>query len=205
LTLKKTADAIIAYDIKQAPSDEAAGKITDDWEAYVVSKVIAHQAATDFVKSHQPAFDLIRILPGFVLGANELNDGLEDMSKGSNGGLMSTALGQIQDGPKLTAQTLLEDVAKAHVLALDQKIVPNAANLIVAGNAGQGVPWDDVADLIKRLYPDEVEATLLKPVSGQISSLTRFDVRSSEEILGYRFASAEPMIKSVLGQWQYFI
>lgn len=114
---------------------------------------------------------------------------------------MGTALGTIIDGPKLTAQVLLDDVAKAHVLALDPKDAANSTNLVVAGNGGRGIPWDEMAAIVERQYPNEVKAGILKPTKGQQDWMTKFDVRESEKTLSYRFAGGDEMVKSVVDQY----
>lgn len=171
------------------------------FQAYTISKILSHHAGTDFVKKNEVSFDLVRILPGYTQGANELAKTAEDLGTGSNGALYSTMLGQISNSPKLTAQVLLEDVAKAHVLALDSKVAPNLTNLSIVGNAGKGVPWDEFAGIIERLYPEEVKAGVLKPAKGQADVLMNFDVSSSEQALGFKFAGPEGMVKSVVDQY----
>jgi nucleoside-diphosphate-sugar epimerase len=190
-----------AYDIKRAPSDESAERMTDVFEAYTTSKVIAYQAAIDFAKDRKPGFDLVHVLPGYIQGANELNEKASDLHNGSNSATMGTALGTIIDGPKLTAQVLLEDVARAHVLALDPEIAPHLTNILTVGNGGKGIPWDEMATLIQRYYPQEVKLGILSPTKGQQDWMTNFDVKSSEQALGYRFAGGAEMVKSVVDQY----
>ena len=123
------------------------------------------------------------------------------MHNGSNSATIGTALGKAIDNPKLTAQVLLEDVAKAHVLALDPKIAPNLTNLVVAGNGGRGIPWDEMAAIVERQYPEEVKEGILSPAKGQQDWMTRFDVRSTEQALAFRFAGGVEMVKSVVDQY----
>jgi nucleoside-diphosphate-sugar epimerase len=175
--------------------------MTDIFEAYTTSKVIAYQAAIDFAKDRKPGFDLVHVLPGYIQGANELNEKASDLHNGSNSATMGTALGTIIDGPKLTAQVLLEDVARAHVLALDPEIAPHLTNILTVGNGGKGIPWDEMATLIQRYYPQEVKLGILSPTKGQQDWMTNFDVRSSEQALGYRFAGGAEMVKSVVDQY----
>jgi len=193
------ADILAAYNIKKLPSGEEASQASNLTEAYGISNIIAHQAATDFAKT--ASVDIVRVLPGLSLGSNELNDSAKDMHFGSNGSLISMALGEIVDRPKLTGQVLLENVAKTHILALDPKIALNLTNFVIAGSGGKGISWDEVAALIERLYPDQVKAGVLKPAKGQESLLTNFDIRSSEKALGSKFAGIEVMVKSVIDRY----
>lgn len=198
---ENVADLVEAYETKQAPSVEVADRIEDVFEAYTMSKVIAYQAAIDFAKDRKPGFDLVHVLPGYIQGANELNETASDLQNGSNSATMGTALGMMVDSPKLTAQVLLEDVAKAHVLALDPKIAPHLSNLAVVGNGGRGIPWDEMAAIVQRYYPQEVKLGILSPTKGQQDWMTNFDVRSSEQALGFRFAGGADMVKSVVDQY----
>ena len=123
------------------------------------------------------------------------------MQNGSNSAIIGTALGIIIDKPKLTAQVLLEDVAKAHVFALDPRIAPSLTNLLVVGNGGRGIPWDEMATIVEHYYPEEVSAGILSPTKGQQDWMTRFDVRASEQALGFRFAGGAEMVRSVVDQY----
>ena len=134
-------------------------------------------------------------------GASELHETIEDMKKGFNSATIDTALGKITRLPKKTGQILQEDVARVHVLALDDKLVPNLENLVVVANDGRGIPWDEMAETIKRCYPKEVEDGILLPTKGQLDSAKRYDVRSTQQALGVRFSDAVCIVRSVVDQY----
>lgn len=183
------------------PSKEFLKDPPNVFEAYANSKTITYHVAPGFVKERKVAFHLVHVLPGYIQGANELNEKPEDVKGGSNSATMGVALGQVSEGPKLTGQVLLEDVAKANVLALEEKVAPHLANLIIAGNGGQGIPWAQIAEIIESNYPDEVNVGILRPAKDQQDWLTHFDVRSSEDALGFQFAGGEEMARSVVNQY----
>nr|OQO18298.1 hypothetical protein B0A51_13498 [Rachicladosporium sp. CCFEE 5018] len=189
------------YSVSEAPPLEAAEQIEDVFQAYAVSKIMSHQAATDFVKQNKVNFDLVRVLPGYTQGENELAENLKDLAAGSNGALLATLTGELDPNKKLMGQVLLEDVAKAHVLALDPKIAPHLTNFAIVGNNGAGIPWDELAETAERLYPEQVKAGVLKPVKGQQDLSWPVDVSSSEKALGFKFAGGEEMVKSLVGQY----
>lgn len=162
---------------------------------------MAQTAADDFVRANKGKFDLIYVIPGHTLGANELTTTREEMLNGSNGATIRTALGQREDGEKLTAQVLLDDVARAHIEALKPEVARNGDSFLLAGNGGLGIPWDTVAAEIEKQYPQEVARGDLKPAKGQQDWMTRFDVESSEKALGYKFAGVEEMVRSVIRQY----
>ena len=173
-------------------------------QAYGVSKVLAHTAATDFAKENQLNFDLIRVLPGYIQGANELYTTAEAMRDpailGSNEGTMMTALGVTFDRPRLTHQVFLDDVAKAHVLALSRSL-RNGENLLVVGNNGDSIPWSDFVPIIQKQFPDAVAKGTITPKSEDENALGKYDVASSENALGFKFAGANEIVKSVVGQY----
>lgn len=75
-------------------------------------------------------------------------------------------------------------------------------NLVVAGNGGVGISWDDMGREVERQFPKEVESGRLKPLTqGQEDLMTSFDVESSEKALGFKFAGAKEMVRSVVPQY----
>lgn len=174
-------------------------------EAYPASKTLAHLAGTRFMAENKPQFDLIRILPGYVQGANELYRSAEemrDMDKvGSNEGVMGTAIGRVTGQPRFTMQVLLDNVAKAHVLALDPKHGKDGNNLLLVSSGGDSVPWKEAVRVIERLCPEAIQQGVLVPKAEDPEITANFDVGSSEETLGFRFAGIEEMVRSVAGQY----
>lgn len=191
--------------MKDLPDAEARKNVPDVATAYAVSKVLSHRAAGDFVAQHKVQFDLVRILPCYTQGANELYTSAEEMRNpetlGSNFGVMGVALGVVTGQPRIRLQVYLEDVAKAHVLALLPDVAKNGDNLLIAGNGGVSFPWQDVVDVINREYPDAVKKGLLTPKAEDQEIGIDYDVASSEAALGFKFAGAEEMTKSLVDQY----
>lgn len=63
------------------------------------------------------------------------------------------------------------------------------------------MPWSKFVPIIERQFPDAVREGILKPDARDADRLTYFDVESSERALGYKFAGAEEMVRSVVGQY----
>lgn len=198
-----------AYDIKTLPDEETLRTFPSAAQAYKASKLLAHLAGTKFMEEYKPDFDLIRILPGYIQGANELYTSAEQMrdpaSLGSNEGTMNTALGNIAGHPRVTHQVFLDDVAKAHVFALRSEVAKNGDNLLVVGNGGDCISWSDFVPIIQRLFPDAVEKGVINPKVEDESVNAFYDVSSSEKALGFKFAGSEEMVKSVVGQYLKFV
>lgn len=178
--------------------------------AYGLSKIVAHNSSTQFVEKENVSFDLVRVLPGYIQGANELYTSAEAMRDpailGSNEGTMRTALGLNRDDPRrITMQVFLDDVAKAHVLALKADKVKNMDNLLVTANGGNSQHWKDVAAIVKRQFPDAVAKGILKPDLVEEDAVPNTDVTATEEKLGFKFAGPEEYVKSVVGQYLQFV
>src|SRR5258708_8056879 len=105
------------------------------FEAYSLSKILAERAAWNFLKSHPEAtFDIVTMLPAFVFGRNLLQTSAREIA-GTNESLW----GILTKGlpyPYTNANVHVEDVARAHVLALDRGKA-NSRYLLVASNE----PW----------------------------------------------------------------
>lgn len=155
----------------------------------------------NFAKERKPRFDIVHVLAGFMQGASELYETVKDMQNEYNKQTINTALGNIDKGPKMMAQVLLHDVAKLHVIALDHKAVRSMENLVAVANDGRGIPWDEIADIVKRCYPKEVEAGILRPAKGQQDYTIHVDVRSTEKVSGAKFSDAVSIVRSVIDQY----
>jgi nucleoside-diphosphate-sugar epimerase len=196
------------YDVKDVPSDEELKGYPVAPMAYVASKVLAHRAGTEFMEKNKPQFDLIRVEPGYIQGANELYTSAEQMrdegALGSNEGTMFTALGVTVGRQRITVQVFLDDVAKAHVLALKPEVAKNGDNLLIIGSGGDNTAWQDVVPVIKEQFPDAVAKGIINPKAEDPSGVGHFDVSSSEKALGFKFAGVDEMVKSVVGQYVSF-
>lgn len=202
---KNGSDRAGPYDLKEIPDEKTLENLPEAFMAYVMSKVLAHVAGDKFMQEKKRQFDLVRVLPGYIQGANELYENAEEMKKsgnlGSNEGTMFTALGITQGKARITHQAYLDDVAKAHVLALKPEVAKNGDNLLIAGNGGNSIAWSEFVPLIKEQFPEAVAKGLLDPKADDEVLMGKFDVSGSEKALGFQFAGAEAMVKSLVGQY----
>nr|POE61035.1 putative uncharacterized oxidoreductase [Quercus suber] len=192
------------YDLRDLPDQASMNNASTAEEAYILSKVLSHVTATKFAEAHR-SFDLVRVLPGYIQGANELRNSVADLSdskrNGSNEGIMNTALGNVMNCTRTTAQVLLDDVAKAHVLALRPEIAKHGDCLSVVGNGGDSMPWSQYVPIIQKLFPEAVKKGIVNPSAEDEVYLTYFDVSAAEKALGFKFSGAEEMVQSVVGQY----
>ncbi len=74
------------------------------------------------MEEHNPSFELINILPVFVLGRDDTATDAAGILQGSNGIMMGPALGQPSPMPYPGIPVHVDDVAMMHVRSLDQDI-----------------------------------------------------------------------------------
>lgn len=190
-----------AYDVAPPPSKSELDSYTSAAKAYFASKVLSHRAASEFMADNSPHFDLVRTLPGYVQGGNELATSTDELVRGSSEGTINTALGKIAPFPKPANQVLLDDVAKAHVLALDKSKVKGGQNLVLVGGDGAGWKWDEFVPYIEDMYSAEIAAGIFKPRKGQQVYEHVLDIAESEKSLGFKFTGPREMVKSVLDSY----
>jgi nucleoside-diphosphate-sugar epimerase len=168
-------------------------------QAYANSKALAYYATRDWIEENKPTFDVIELQPSFVIGANELNTTVKEMVQGSNA-LVLRPLLDSEDGPETGYKTgfstvHVDDVAYAHVKALDPKVKGNQSFLIAVPK--QTGSWDDAIEVAKRLFPG-IETKF--PLKGSLPAKSlEIDSSKAERELGITFKPFEQQIKSLVG------
>ena len=98
--------------------------------AYTTSKILALKHAEEFVKSENPSFDVIHIHPVVVLGRDELALTTKALDSGSNAYALGPVLGRREEQAFPASVTHVNDVALAHVRALDSNVPGNQSFLL---------------------------------------------------------------------------
>lgn len=169
-------------------------------EAYGASKVYALQATHDWIAQNKHQFDIVNLLPAIVFGRNELITNTKDfMAGGTNPLLMMMPLGM--NNPFLvTSPTVhVDDVAYAHVRALDSSIP--AGTYALNSNRKVGTSFDDTPKIVAREFPDAVEKGVLKNTGKTTTLPLTFDASKTEEVFGINFKGYDEQVKSVVGHW----
>ena len=145
-------------------SDDAPG-----FHRYINSKIAAtnmideYTAAPEFRNAHFS----INIMPGWILGPEELAKNKQEAFQGSNFILswlftdlnLAPNLGLPADEyPLLLSETVhLDDVVEAHVKALDTERIPSKyQSFLLCSDAPTGPKLMDAADIVRRELPQEV-------------------------------------------------
>ncbi|KAH7033995.1 hypothetical protein B0J12DRAFT_744734 [Macrophomina phaseolina] len=165
--------------------------------AYAVGKALALHATERFVRDKKPHFDIINILPSVVIGKNELNTKKEEILNGTNVNVMGPLLGTKTDTPNIGVSVHVNDVARAHIDALNLSI-PGNRNLLCSSGGLQGVKWEDAKEVVKRLFTKQVSDGVF-PLDGTLPSRPiRLDTSETERLLGWKFVGFEEQVKSVV-------
>lgn len=110
--------------------------------AYKMSKILAITAARDFVRSQRQKqgceFNVVYICPGYVQGAHELCENVEEFFTATSAGTLNIALGNNLGVPNVTSQIWVDDVARAHVVSLSSAEVRDGDVLVLVRNSWTG-------------------------------------------------------------------
>ena len=175
------------------------GPFSSSFHAYHAGKIAALAAADEYATDPKTKFDIVTILPSFVLGKNELVTRAPDLALGSNGPVMGVVLGTKSGIPLVSSTVHLDDVAFMHVKALDPTI---PAGTYVANSEGYaGTLWQKAARIVAEAFPAAVAKGLLNPDGVQPSLSTRLDASLSEQVFGFKFKRFDEQVKSVVEQY----
>lgn len=156
---------------------------------YRASKLLANNASWEFMRNKKPNFSLITLHPAFVFGHNLLQTTAETID-GSNRLLFGTIM---TGKPMGTISAVhIQDVAEAHVKALD-RAVPDGSKFLLAGPKAS---WSDIAAIVKRDYP-ESGTKITEGIPGESWPV---DTTEAEEVLGMKWRSLEQMVRDVMDQ-----
>ena len=202
LTPKEPGKPLGPDDLAPIPDHEALAA-DDPWGGYAASKILAHDAATNFMKQTAPSFDLIRVLPSYVQGRNSLARTKEDVGKGSNDAMMDLILGKVDNPqPRYANTVLVDDVAEVFAGCLTAKIEGSEKNFLAAGSpSGRGIVWDDVTKIVEDVFPDAVKKGRLKPTGRQASLTVDYDVSETEKVFELKFKGLKEQVESVVSQY----
>lgn len=176
--------------------------VSSAMEAYWSSKALARIAAHDFMKTHQPHYDLVQILPGVVIGADDRATSLSDLKE--NTPLwelkLSPVLGVKQPYPMVGVPIDVSDVAKAHVDAVIKPVPGNKDYLLAAGYP-EGIEWDSMIDVAQRAFANQCRDQSL-PLGGTLPTTKwSVDCQETEDAFGWKFHSFDATVERAIGQY----
>ncbi|OAA50336.1 reductase [Metarhizium rileyi] len=178
---------------------ETEGPFVTELEAYSASKALAYRAAKDFVAANEPAFDVIHMMPVFVLGRDETVTEASSIAKGTNGLIMGPLLGHARDYPLNGTGVHVDDVARMHVLALNPE-VPGNQDFLAAGPNFGAVDWAESFAIVKRRFPKQCADGVFKfeGIAKPVTTIARVDNAKASRVLGMEFKTYEEQVVSIV-------
>lgn len=167
------------------------GPYTSEFEAYCDSKVRALAQIYKILEMAKPKFDVVNLMPSFIIGKNELITSLEDFSKGTNKVVFDQVLGKHKD-PLPGATVWLDDIAHLHVQALDQKIPGNVNYL-----ATVPTKFSDAISAINRNFSEEVSKGILSNDGTQPTLELFYNTLKTEDVFGIEFKDVDVQVTDV--------
>ncbi|KAL5327869.1 hypothetical protein ACEPPN_005575 [Leptodophora sp. 'Broadleaf-Isolate-01'] len=169
-------------------------------EAYFNSKALSLHATDTFINTSSPHFTIVNIMPGFVIGRSELITRSEELLKSTNAVPLSIVLGVKNEGKKPAMITHIDDVARAHVGALDTEKVVGNRGFLLQSDVGGKVVFEDALLVAREKFADAVEEGIL-PLGGTTGNAYQIvDSSATEEVFG-KLKSYREAVESVLGQF----
>ncbi|KOS40686.1 hypothetical protein ACN38_g8457 [Penicillium nordicum] len=162
---------------------------------YHASKLLADNATWEFRATAKPHYALVTLNPAFVYGRNLVQISAGGVNAGSNSGLWDLIMKA--DPTRNIVGVHVQDVAEAHIKALDPKIVDGSKYLL----AGPKTTGPEIARIVHRLYP-AAGALISEDFHGVSFPV---DVTKAETDLGIQWRSFESMVRDVMDQQLGFV
>ncbi|GIC84216.1 uncharacterized protein Aud_000030 [Aspergillus udagawae] len=156
---------------------------------YRAGKLAAHRATLEFASDHDPHFNIVMLYPTFVFGPSRLQESASELA-GTNALLFSTLMSEHPKGGQFLG-VHIEDVAKAHIRALDYAASGVSGFLLSAKRRS----WSEVCKLVSEEFP--TMKLKLQPRDWEHYSV---DTSQAEKCLGLSFRPMEDQVRDLLQQ-----
>jgi nucleoside-diphosphate-sugar epimerase len=167
-------------------------------EAYWASKALSRIATHKFLADRNPHFEITNLLPTVVIGPDGLATKTSELLTGTRALALAPVLGQKIDSPLVGVQVHVDDVARAHVDALDTR-VPGNADYILTSNGLDGIEWDDAKGMFKGKVG---EGKLKLSLDGSLPTTKwKIDGSKTEEAFGWKCRPFEETMGDLVGQY----
>lgn len=198
LVITSSVAAVIPAEPKVFDADEVVldpeGPYENDFAAYRASKQLAYNTTRRFIAEEKPYFDVINIMPSFIIGRNNFIQSRKEYLAGSNGIALSALLGGVDESGKPGIVCHVEDVAAVHVAALRHSIVGNRNFGVNFDGKDGGIELNSAIDIVKAKLPEAVGPNDLPLGGSTLSQKVPFDASKTERELGIEFKDWETMV-----------
>lgn len=162
---------------------------------YRASKLLANNATWELWQTTKPHYALVTIHPSFVFGHNLVQTSAEEISSSTNGILWGTIMSGTPVGSITGVH--VQDVAEAHIKALNPEVIDGSKYLI----AGKKATWGEVAQIVQKHYPN-IGAKITADTEGESWPT---DTTKAEKDLKIQWRSLEQMVREVVDQQLGFV
>lgn len=199
-----------AYDSSITLTEESWNQ--DSWDdsledaktAYYGSKAFAERAAWEFLEENQDSvkFTLTTINPCYVFGPQVFDESVSETLNASCQRINDVVLSKADSDVDQTFASLfidVRDVARAHVLALEQSNL-DGKRLILANTR---FSTQDIVDSVNKEFP-ELRGKIVEGVPGNGPNVTKsiatVDNSKSKELLGFKFTPFDVAVHDTVAQ-----
>lgn len=169
------------------------GPWSNPFAAYIASKQFAYNATRKFIADFKPSFNVINVMPSFVIGPNGFATSRKHYLAGSNEVALAPLVGTVMPNNMTGCGCHVDDVATVHVAALESSVTGNR-NFGVDVSVN-GVEWNKGKDIIRLKAPEIANAFSM---DGSVTSFSvGFDASRTQTQLGMKFKSFDEMIVDV--------
>jgi len=187
---------LINYNTERDINSHPTKPFHSSMEAYWASKALSRLAAHKFRTEKNPHFEIINLLPSVVIGPDELAMKSSELLIGTRALAMAPLLGVKSEIPLVGQQVHVDDVARAHVDALDTR-VPGNADYILSSDGADGIEWDDANGMFK----GEGGKGKLKLDGSLPTTKWRIDSSTTERAFGWKCQSFKETMSDLVGQY----
>ena len=173
-------------------------------EAYWASKAIARQHVHEFLRNNHPHFDIIQLLPSVVFGPDDWAIDLDSFFVGTRSMIVPIVQGINLQSALVGAPVLVDDVARAHVDAVQQS-VPGNRDYILSSDTPEGIQWNSILDIAREHFPEAIESGLLKCTGSLPTRKWLLDVSDTTKAFGWHFTSFDETVKRQIAQYIYLL
>lgn len=181
------------------PSDRISfqpGSYESEFHAYAASKVAALAVAERWVKRAQPHFDVVHLHPSFVKGRKHLYASDRELLQGGNTVMLGSCIGKRFEGGFIGATVHNDDVARAHIRALNPRVPGNRSYIL-----SQESRWEDIPTIVAEEFPHAIDTGLLR-LSEPITTIEMsVNTEDSIELLGIDFRDFRDQVTEVVAQY----
>ncbi|TVY45558.1 putative uncharacterized oxidoreductase [Lachnellula occidentalis] len=149
----------------------------------------------------KPEWDVINIMPSFVVGDNEMITDPKLISDNTVSAAFAQVLGGDSGWGAVPSTSIHPaDIARLHVEALHPKIEGNQSFLAVS-EGQRGTRWEEAIEIVNRNFPEAVKKGVLPNNGTATTKRTKVDSSRTEKVFGFKFQSYEEQVKSVVRQY----